>query len=1698
METNKFFAYWWGYEDTPDEGIVINCYGLDENNDSVMLRILGFKPYIYVELGLEKWTQTILKSISQKWKEKYANSIDTIKFVKKKKLYYNHKSLAKDDNGNPIWADTLYPFLYVSFNKKNAIYGFEKDMRYNYYIDCIQKKIKVKIHENNASPVLQYVCQQDLPTANWIEFKGKLVPKDSQVSSCDYEYRCQAQNLHRVKDYNVVPDACIMAFDIEANSTNPDKMPNAKLSGDKLFQISCCIGRVGDKEPRKNILITLGKVNPTLLDPTLKVYECEHEGQVLLRFTRIIQKYNPQIITGYNIFSFDIPYMIERSKMCNIFYDFTIQGYTEACAIEKEIKWSSTAYKNQNFKYLDAQGRLYVDMLPIIQRDYKLDNYKLKTVSDLFIGETKDPLTAKDIFKCYRLGTRVNKSSKDDQIAKNAISIVGKYCVQDSVLVFKLFNNLQTWVGLVEMATTCNVPIFTLYTQGQQIKVFSQIYKECLAKNYVVEKDGYIAKDDEKLTGAIVLDPIPGIYDKITPFDFTSLYPTTIIAYNLCFSTLVKDDDPVDDKYCHVIDINEHKNCIAEGQLVCIEGASMPIEKLYNTQSVLSFNEEDLHLEYINSTRWYNQGKRECIKLDFNNGRSLTCTMDHRILNQSSKWIEAGLLKKGEHVKCGLMYPPIDTSLDVFDFYIDDDLSFTTKTQKEANRFAAFCRLLGYINIRVNELYQYVCRTRSKMDILSVIKDVKLVTGEDVEYKFDGVQYTVYMPLKFHNNVLHNFYSNNVPLFLLRKECPSLLTREFIAGLFSCNEFYPNIISEVCTGLSVVPKQQSSWLRVVLQQQFNIETAVENNCPISSRSSLSRTFSSTTLHITDPKSVIDFYNKIGYRYNSAKQFRLDLIQTYLTTHPRPHTKRWFPSFFAPKHTFEKFIKEIGVYTFEEEYYDTIPTYYAKLTQVTFVGERHVYDISVPQNTSFVCNGIIVHNCEHDTTTVKKDIKNVTCQDYRYRFLKEPKGIVPTLLEDLLNARKHTRSQQKDIKKQMDAVTGEKKNELQLLYNVLEKRQLAYKVSANSVYGAYGTRKGYLPFLPGAQCTTALGRMNILRAGRYIQDHYKAKLVYGDSVTGNTPILFKLDDDSIDIKEIQHIGRTWVPYEQFEGGGSEKEQCFIREPIQVWTTSGWRLIKRIVRHKTNKKLYNVLTPQGFITVTEDHSLLQHGTMTPVTPNTVQDMALKLYHDWPIDVYEFDVTHGTVKEGAKEFTESDAYLFGMLAGCHITTTKGSELEIASSNIQALDILVRDYPHLQRKNIITVITRDEPFIEFYKKCVHKSGVPHCVLNADYTIKNKYIDGFLTINNDVLLCTTLLQAQGMYYLYRSLGINQLTLVKVDQGIIIQQVYTPNVYTHVGECNGIGSDFVYDIETEDGTFHAGVGELVVKNTDSVYVNFPEQSQGSFEHLWDFCEQVETEINSLFIKPMHLSFESAIYDRFFILTKKRYICLKADRHGKIADKLMIRGVLLTRRDNAPLIRDIYKKTIMSIFYKEDKQKIIDTIMEHIHKMFTRQHPLNVYIITKSIGEVSDYKIKPLAEDEKKREKRLKDLKCTENEYNARALPANIQLAEKMRRRGKLVSASQRIEYVVTNPKNHLAKQFNKIEDYEYAREHSDLVQIDPLYYLKLMSTSLDEVLYVGLKLNDMVTKQYKYRLLKHRMLEQLHEYFGNHYRIIHV
>ena len=68
-------------------------------------------------------------------------------------------------------------------------------------------------------------------------------------------------------------------------------------------------------------------------------------------------------------------------------------------AIQKKFTWSSSAYGQQEFKYLDCHGRTNMDVLPEIERNHKLPTYSLKAVSEYFLQDSKK-ISAQDSFLC--------------------------------------------------------------------------------------------------------------------------------------------------------------------------------------------------------------------------------------------------------------------------------------------------------------------------------------------------------------------------------------------------------------------------------------------------------------------------------------------------------------------------------------------------------------------------------------------------------------------------------------------------------------------------------------------------------------------------------------------------------------------------------------------------------------------------------------------------------------------------------------------------------------------------------------------------------------------------------------------------------------------------------------------------------------------------------------------------------------------------------------------------------------------------------------------------------------------------------------------------------------------------------------------------------------------------------------------------
>lgn len=546
------FIYEWCESDETDEEtnitkFVIRGYGITKKGEDVVIVIDDFPPYMYIELPLRfqwhpqklEW-RTLINRMEEVFERLRVQPPKVYSLQQKKKLYYHNPS-----------ASSLYPFMFVAFHSKTDRMTSARFLVKQNVFTIFGTTVRVKCHEHEASPLLQFLSFRDLPSAGWVTVQGR--EEEDSLIHCDIELHASYKNIKKpAVEIEDIPPTRSISFDIEVNSSDPNRMPSAQHKDDTIFQISC-IYEYGDL--RENILLSLGNTN---LEPDefpnskTIVRHFQNEKELLIGFKNIMLEKNPHIILGYNIFGFDIPYMIDRAHFHNIFHSWSMHGRRmHQETNEKTISWSSSAYQNQEFRFLELEGRIQIDLLPIIRRDYKLRNYKLATVSNHFLGSTKDPVTPKDIFSFYQRGIQ-----KQDSLGTRLMTCIGRYCLQDAILVLDLFHKLQTWIGLLEMARLCNTSIHALYTQGQQIKVFSQIYKMCMYRQVVVESSLYHKNQVSQYMGAYVFDPVPGIYSNVIPFDFSSLYPSVIMAYNIDYSTFVNDPS-VPDQDCHVIEWEE-------------------------------------------------------------------------------------------------------------------------------------------------------------------------------------------------------------------------------------------------------------------------------------------------------------------------------------------------------------------------------------------------------------------------------------------------------------------------------------------------------------------------------------------------------------------------------------------------------------------------------------------------------------------------------------------------------------------------------------------------------------------------------------------------------------------------------------------------------------------------------------------------------------------------------------------------------------------------------------------------------------------------------------------------------------------------------------------------------------------------------------------------------------------------------------
>ncbi len=601
-----------------------------------------------------------------------------------------------------------------------------------------------------------------------------------------------------------------------------------------------------------------------------------------------------------------------------------------------------------------------------------------------------------------------------------------------------------------------------------------------------------------------------------------------------------------------------------------------------------------------------------------------------------------------------------------------------------------------------------------------------------------------------------------------------------------------------------------------------------------------------------------------------------------------------------------------------------------------------------------------------------------------------RGILPTILMYLLKQRKLTRKRIEakrvtmadgralvgfykdgavyDFAGHSTAVDPAEVASVEDAYSPFEKAtldglQLAYKVTANSLYGQMGARTSPMYLKDIAACTTATGRKMILLAKDFLEQQYKADIVYGDSVTGNTPVVVKRPNGLIDVVAIQDLGQDWrciADRRSFVKTGDGKEEAFIE--AMVWCNGEWAQVARVIRHKTQKAIYRVNSAHGSVDVTEDHSLIAE-VGDNVSP--------------------------------KEVVVGETRVAGDLSGIENSTQCYDRF---------FDLGVR-------------------FAEMAD--VHRCGEAafarlRSVLNACVATKAAFVDGFWDKSVGVLHTSSPRFAQYVYLITKCVNrAGYQTYVRRDPetGVVILEkrlalLPMDNVVESVTRVANHG-EYVYDIETTEGVFHGGVGEMLLKNTDSLFVHFPGATEdapelrGALEKTIDLGKHASDAIKPILKPPHDLEYEKTFWP-FILFSKKRYV---ANQYGTDPNKFKqtSMGIVLKRRDNANIVKRVYGGVIDIILNKHDVGASVSFLRETLDDLVQGKFPLEELIISKTL----------------------------KAHYKDPSRIAHKVLADRIKERspGSAPQVNDRIPYVyVYNPNSKKLLQGDRIEHPDYIRE----------------------------------------------------------------
>lgn len=560
------------------------------------------------------------------------------------------------------------------------------------------------------------------------------------------------------------------------------------------------------------------------------------------------------------------------------------------------------------------------------------------------------------------------------------------------------------------------------------------------------------------------------------------------------------------------------------------------------------------------------------------------------------------------------------------------------------------------------------------------------------------------------------------------------------------------------------------------------------------------------------------------------------------------------------------------------------------------------------------------------------------------------------------------------------------------------KQAALKVLANSMYGFTGAEIGKLPCTPVSESVTSYGRAMIMRikdmaerrnpeTGRYCCDPdspdpahragltaYRTEVIYGDSVTGDTPVVVRdRQTQAVCVMRIDELAsQPWTAAVD----GKEFSTC----RYDAWTEDGWTPIRRVIRHAipAEKPLWEVLTHTGCVRATDDHSLLAPDGAR-VRCSAVGAGTRLLHAPLPAP------SAGTFADADGALLLGLFFADGTCGDYACPSGRKASWSISKDNLalmeQMLVIGERFHPGTRFAIYDTRVssgtyrlcaTNATSIAAWYRSRFYDADgmkrVPTEILNGTDEVRAAFLRGYYMGDGDkdgrVYMRMDVrgqIGAAGLFFIMNSLGMSVSMNKRADKPEIFRLTATraaqrraPDVVKKVRVVPHTGV-FVFDLETESHHFQAGAGRMIVHNTDSAFVRL--HGCGDMREATAFNEAMCSMITASFgDASVRLEAEKVLAE-WLGFGPKRYCTLQFEltRAGEGIVRVNAKGFELVRRDTCRVLQQVLETCVAYVFPHGDRAGLppdipaaVAYVREVIAKMFRGEIAVADYAITKGV------------------------------------------------------------------------------------------------------------------------------------------------------